>query len=47
MMKNKGIEVVRRNGFGLEYADGVPAADKKRYWTRSPWDAFRLLLQGE
>ena len=39
------FEVMRRDTFAFRYADGVPAAEKKRYWNRSPWEAFRLLLR--
>lgn len=26
---------------GLEYLAGVPAAEKRLYWSESPWAAFR------
>lgn len=46
MKKNIRFWTVRGDRYGMQYADGVSAADKKRAWAQSPWDAFRLLLQG-
>ncbi len=28
---------------GMEYLAGVPAAEKRLYWSDSPWAAFRAL----
>nr|WP_326171386.1 hypothetical protein [uncultured Oscillibacter sp.] len=30
---------------GLEYLAGVPAAEKRLYWSKSPWAAFRVLVR--
>lgn len=30
---------------GLEYLAGVPAAEKRLYWSESPWAAFRTLAR--
>ena len=30
---------------GLKYLAGVPAAEKRLYWSRSPWAAFRALVR--
>lgn len=30
---------------GLEYLAGVPAAEKRLYWSESPWAAFRGLAR--
>lgn len=32
---------------GLEYLAGVPAAEKRLYWSESPWAAFRALSAGQ
>ena len=45
MKKNKGFGIVRQDRYALPYVDGVPMAEKKHFWTQSPWDAFRLLLR--
>lgn len=29
---------------GLAYLAGVPAAEKRLYWSESPWAAFRGLV---
>lgn len=31
---------------GLGYLAGVPAAEKRLYWSESPWAAFRTLGKG-
>lgn len=30
---------------GLKYVGGVPAAEKRLYWSGSPWAAFRALAR--
>lgn len=45
MKKYMEFEVMRKGMFVFQYVDGVPAAEKKRYWRQSPWTAFRLLLR--
>ena len=30
---------------GLKYLAGVPAAEKRLYWSKSPWSAFRVLVR--
>ena len=30
---------------GLEYLAGVPAAEKRLYWSESPWAAFRVFAR--
>ncbi len=30
---------------GLKYLAGVPAAEKRLYWSESPWAAFRVLVR--
>lgn len=30
---------------GLAYLAGVPAAEKRLYWSESPWAAFRVLVR--
>lgn len=44
MKKYIEFEVMHKGMFVFQYADGVPAAEKKQYWNQSPWEAFRLLL---
>ncbi len=31
---------------GLEYLAGVPASEKRLYWSNSPWTALRGLTGG-
>ncbi|MDE6590197.1 MAG: hypothetical protein K2K53_07630 [Oscillospiraceae bacterium] len=45
MEKYSVFGFVREKDGALRYAGGVPAAEKKRFWPQSPWEAFRLLLQ--
>ena len=45
MKKYMEFEIRYKDTFAFRYADGVPAAEKKRYWNQSPWEAFRLLLR--
>ena len=30
---------------GLKYLAGGPAAEKRLYWSESPWAAFRVLVR--
>lgn len=34
-----------RKDEGLEYLAGVPAAEKRLYWSESPWAAFRVFAR--
>lgn len=45
MKKNKGFGTVRQDRYALPYMGGVPMAEKRFFWNRSPWDALRLLLR--
>ncbi len=45
MKKNIGFEMMGKISCGMQYASGVPAADKKQFWANSPWNVFRLLLR--
>ena len=45
MMKNIGLQMMREPSRGMQYASGVPAADKKEFWANSPGNVFRLLLR--
>lgn len=41
----KIVELEMKKEMGLEYLAGVPAAEKRLYWSESPWAAFRGLAR--
>lgn len=45
MKKMFGFEFLmnEKDRAGMEYLAGVPAAEKRLYWSDSPWSAFRAL----
>ena len=42
----KIYEFVMKKEEGLVYLAGVPAAEKRLYWSNSPWTALRGLTGG-
>ncbi len=41
-MKQKyGIESKREERYGMKHIGGVSASERRDYWARSPWSAFR------
>ena len=45
MKKYNGFGIMHTNMYAMRYLSGVPMAEKKQYWDRSPWNAVRLTLQ--
>lgn len=43
MKKMIVFEMNEKETAGLEYLAGVPASEKRLYWSDSPWAAFRRL----
>ena len=44
-MKKMCELVMMKKDEGLVYLAGVPAAEKRLYWSESPWAAFRALAR--
>ncbi len=43
MKKIFAVEMNEKETAGMEYLSGVPASEKRLYWSESPWSAFRGL----